>query len=392
MTPERFRHVLGHVPTGVVVATSIDADGAPAGMSVGSFTSVSLDPPLVAFLPAKTSTSFTQIRAAGAFCVNVLAADQEVVSRAFATSGGDKFAALGWQLSAGGSPVLDGVVAWIDCTVEDVIDAGDHWIVLGRVLDLDVADETLPLVFFRGGYGQFAAASLSAPAEPDLVGHLRVLDKAREAMERIADELGLACLAVARVDEELVVLGRAGTLSHSGATDRIGQRMPFVAPLGCLFVAWAGPAAVAEWLSRLCPGLDMTDAARYRAMVDRVRARGWSISMGSRPQIAFDRVLARWSDAPTEAHRQAVYDAAELVGTANHELADAELTGDDLDVRSVSAPVFGASGDVVLVLTLIGLPKPCDAQALERLRERLLVAAAVTTGELGGRPPRAIAE
>jgi flavin reductase (DIM6/NTAB) family NADH-FMN oxidoreductase RutF len=92
--PKTFRGVLGHVPTGVVVVTAIDTDGAPAGLAIGSFTSVSLDPALVAFLPDKSSSSFPKIREAGRFCVNVLAATQESVCRSFATKGTDKFAGI----------------------------------------------------------------------------------------------------------------------------------------------------------------------------------------------------------------------------------------------------------------------------------------------------------
>src|ERR1700732_2676862 len=91
-----FRRILGNYPTGVSVITAIDADGVPAGIAVGSFTSVSLDPPLVACLPDKGSSSFPRIRTASSFCANVLAADQEDVCRAFATPGGDKFAGITW--------------------------------------------------------------------------------------------------------------------------------------------------------------------------------------------------------------------------------------------------------------------------------------------------------
>jgi flavin reductase (DIM6/NTAB) family NADH-FMN oxidoreductase RutF len=125
-------------------------------MSVGSFTSVSLDPPLVAFCPARTSTSWPRIRTAGSFCVNLLTARQETVCRAFASQAEDKFVGLRWQPSpATGSPLFDGVAAWIDCEIAEVISAGDHFIVLGAVLDLDHADPDLPLIFHRGGYGRF---------------------------------------------------------------------------------------------------------------------------------------------------------------------------------------------------------------------------------------------
>ncbi|GAA1268716.1 flavin reductase family protein [Pseudonocardia aurantiaca] len=158
--PRHFRRVLGHYPTGVTIVTAIDANGEPAGMAVGSFTSVSLEPPLVAFLPAKSSTSFPRIRTAGSFCVNVLGAHQEELCHAFAARGGDKFAGVAWSPAPSGAPRLHGVAAWIDCDVESITPAGDHYLVVGRVRHLDGTGDALPLVFYRGGYGRFAPSSL----------------------------------------------------------------------------------------------------------------------------------------------------------------------------------------------------------------------------------------
>ena len=150
----KFRQVLGHFPTGVTVVTA-DADGDRVGMAVGSFTSLSLDPPLVLFCPAKTSSSWPKIEQAGAFCVNVLAEDQEHVCRVFASKEPDKFATIGHRTEVTGAPVIDGVLAWIDCTIDQVVDAGDHYVVIGKVEALDSVDHGGPLVFFRGGYGRF---------------------------------------------------------------------------------------------------------------------------------------------------------------------------------------------------------------------------------------------
>ncbi len=150
-----FRRVLGHYPTGVCVITASNAESGPAAMVVGSFTSVSLDPPLVAFFPDRKSSSWPAIERAGRFCVNVLAADQLALSSRFSAKGGDKFAGLDYRLSANGSPVLDDIVAWVDCTLEAVHEAGDHYIAVGRVHELDVIRPDQPLLFFRGGYGMF---------------------------------------------------------------------------------------------------------------------------------------------------------------------------------------------------------------------------------------------
>jgi flavin reductase (DIM6/NTAB) family NADH-FMN oxidoreductase RutF len=162
--PVWFRRVLGHYPTGVCVVTAMSGDE-PCGMAVGSFTSVSLDPPLVAFLPAKSSTSWPKIRACGRFCVNVLAEDQEGICRIFATSGIDRFATVAWERNGRGLPALTGATAWIDCDLHAVHDAGDHDIVLGRVRELDVTAATRPLIFFQGGYVRLDAThSLSTGA------------------------------------------------------------------------------------------------------------------------------------------------------------------------------------------------------------------------------------
>lgn len=149
----RFRQVLGHFPTGVTVVAGTDGDG-PVGLAVGSFASVSLEPPLVLFCPAKTSSSWPRIEAAGAFCANVLSEDQEDICRVFASKGDDKFQGLGWRPAASGAPVLADVLAWVDCRVESVHDAGDHLIVVGRVTELEVEAEGAPLIFYRGGYGR----------------------------------------------------------------------------------------------------------------------------------------------------------------------------------------------------------------------------------------------
>jgi 3-hydroxy-9,10-secoandrosta-1,3,5(10)-triene-9,17-dione monooxygenase reductase component len=151
----KYRQVLGHFPTGVTVITAVH-DDEPVGLAVGSFASVSLDPPLVGFFPDKSSSSWPKIQAAGSFCVNILGEDQEEVCRRFAMKGDDKFAGLGWHPAGSGSPLLEGVLAWIDCDIAEVVETGDHFLVLGAVRELEVHHDGGPLVFFRGGYARVA--------------------------------------------------------------------------------------------------------------------------------------------------------------------------------------------------------------------------------------------
>ncbi len=151
---QAFRAAMGQFCTGVAVITG-RLEGEPVGFAAQSFVSLSLDPPLVALCPAKTSTSWPRIRESGSFCINMLASDQRPVCDAFARSGGHKFEGLDWHPGVTGSPVLEGILAFADCTLEAEHDAGDHTIAVGRIQALDVLGQGAPLLFFRGGYGSF---------------------------------------------------------------------------------------------------------------------------------------------------------------------------------------------------------------------------------------------
>jgi 3-hydroxy-9,10-secoandrosta-1,3,5(10)-triene-9,17-dione monooxygenase reductase component len=157
ITGEQFRHVLGHVPTGVAVITADGADG-PVGMAANSVTSVSLEPPMILLCPAKSSTTWPAIREARRFCVNVMAHQHEEVTRRFALKGADRFTGVAHSARPSG-PALDDAVAWIECALRDEHDAGDHTIVVADVLAIEAASESAPLVFFRGRYGTFARPS-----------------------------------------------------------------------------------------------------------------------------------------------------------------------------------------------------------------------------------------
>ncbi|MCI5075353.1 flavin reductase family protein [Oricola sp.] len=146
-----FRDTLGRYPTGVVVIAAGAEDG-PVGMTVNSFTSVSLDPPLIAFCPMRSSATWAQIKAAGGFAVSLLRLQHEVVARQFSQKGVDRFAGHEWWMSPTGHPVLAEAMGWLDAAIESVTSAGDHELVVARVLDWSAPGEGDPLVFFSGGY------------------------------------------------------------------------------------------------------------------------------------------------------------------------------------------------------------------------------------------------
>jgi len=153
--PAEFRQVLGHFATGLTVVTAME-EGSPVGFTCQSFFSLSLDPPLVALAPGKSSTSWPRIAQAGAFAVNVLSTAQADLCQAFAVSGGDKFATVAWRKGpVAGTPLLDGALAWVECALESIHDAGDHELVTGRVLALELG-EGEPLVFYRSVFRTLA--------------------------------------------------------------------------------------------------------------------------------------------------------------------------------------------------------------------------------------------
>jgi 3-hydroxy-9,10-secoandrosta-1,3,5(10)-triene-9,17-dione monooxygenase reductase component len=165
--PGRFRQVLGHFCTGVTVITMCDEDG-PAGFTCQSFAAVSLVPPLVLLCPSRTSATWPRIARAGHLCANVLAADQRGLARTFGTSAAtraDKFAGVPWSPSPAGAPVLDGALTWVDCAVEAVHEAGDHFVVIGRVTALGGCEGGRPLLFYRGRYAVTATQSAAGPPE-----------------------------------------------------------------------------------------------------------------------------------------------------------------------------------------------------------------------------------
>ena len=145
-----FRDVLGCCPTSVAVITACENDER-FGLVVGTFTSISLDPPLVGFFPGKGSRTWPKIEQSGRFCANVLSAEQVDVCRTFSSKLDDKFAEISHSSSPAGLPLIDGIAAWVECRIESVQEIGDHYLVVGAVETMGQGTAS-PLVFVKGGY------------------------------------------------------------------------------------------------------------------------------------------------------------------------------------------------------------------------------------------------
>jgi flavin reductase (DIM6/NTAB) family NADH-FMN oxidoreductase RutF/DNA-binding IclR family transcriptional regulator len=368
---------MGHYPTGVAVITATQADGTSVGMVVGTFTSVSLEPPLVGFLPSRSSTSWPAIREAGRFCVNVLGADQEHVCRAFATKAPDRFTAHTAAGAASPIPRVAGAVLWIECDIETVLPAGDHDMVLGAVRGLDVAEEAgMPLLFLRGGYGAPLLPSIQAEAE-GLGVPLRLADLARPEAEAISRDLGLECMLTAPLDDSIVVLAAAGIGSAARrSTTRVGSTFPLAAPFGPVFVAWAPEAERQAWLTRGQMLTGAADESLAEAELAAVRALGYGVTTGRAADEHFMRVITGIHDPDAVAEWLiAMQQRGPEPGL--HTPVE-ELT----EVTSMHVPVRNVGGRVVLVLHLMGFTGAESPDRLHTCLDRLLAGARAADARL----------
>ena len=385
MDPKHFRQVLGQYPTGVAIVTAMGAEGEPLGMTVGSFTSVSLDPPLIAFLPDRKSSSWKALRESGPnFCVNVLDSRQEDVCRAIASRKVDKFHDIAWHPSSAGSPIIDGAVAYIDCTLEQIHDAGDHQIVVGRVNELDLEGSGFPLLFFRGGYGSFRSPSLTA-GDADLVEQLKQIDRVRGIVEKLAERFDTEVTTVSLVNDELVLTAAAGRTRISDMPTRVGLRWPFMPPVGTVNVAWGSTELRDRWLALLHPETSPGEAARIARVPELVRERGYTITLGHEQSSELERATGRRNEGDPELSPRALSDlmrsAAERYNPENLD------EHDSYELRCLSAPVFNSEGEVAFTLTLWGPPGSIDRATVDAYAAALLESTATATAALGGRVP-----
>jgi len=381
LDPFEFRRVMGTFPTGVVIVTAMDPSGEPLAMTVGSFVSVSLDPPLAGFLPTKTSSSWAAIQASGAtnFGVNVLGNHQEDVCRAVASRKSNKLDGFEWTLSDKGSPVLKEAISFLDCEFHSISDAGDHDWVMGTVLDLYTINTNLPLLFYRGGYGSFKPGSMVANTEipADL---LHQLDFVRSHMESLADELVTQVSIMARVDGELINVGAAGRPRRRRASSRVGIHVPFMPPIGGVFAAFGGPEAEEEWFSNSHSDANESVTAHFESGLRNVRERGYAIGIGHNEGEAIELTAhdAFMSKNPEERQHlvRVVSDAAPTFNSGDVK------EDEDYEFHSATAPVFDKNGVCIFSLTVWGpdgLSSGADVQATIK---RLTRTAEAATQEL----------
>lgn len=360
--PALFRETLGHYPTGVAVVTGVAGDGNPAGMVVGTFSSVSLDPPLVAFFPATSSGSFAHLRTAAAFCINVLASDQEPLCRRLATGGAAKFDGVRWRPGPLGSPILEGAVSWVECTFEDIREAGDHYIVLGRVHELAVERSTLPLLFFQGGYGRFSPGSFVAAPDPELIQAAQLAETIRSQVEDLSAELGVNCSVVARIrwDSVQVLAANQGSVAEPFP---LGHRQPLIPPFGAVFMADAPATDVEEWLRR-APDDGQDRRQLNTVLLEKVRARGCSILAAEPAALRRHQEVLTAFELSDRLPRQ-----ERVVRQVTSELGELFwpdlVPGERYDLANIVVAVPTPAGQPPMALRVTGLPPALSTEQIE---------------------------
>lgn len=385
-----FRNVMGHYPTGVVIVTGVHPDGELLAMVVGTFTSVSLEPPLVAFLPMKTSYTFARLQECDTLCVNVLTGKQEQVGRTIASRKADKFEGLDWYPSPSGAPVLADSLAWIDVRLVDTIEAGDHWIAMCRVEDMAVTNPAAPLIFFQGGYGRFTIPSLVARIQADISDAVKDAVQARPVLERLA--LAYDCeatlLTVVNPDELATIASAVGPSVRS--VDSLGQRIPIVPPIADVYLAERPAEEQEEWLAR-AKGAEEDFLQTCRDRLSFAREHGYLMSFlpsdGDDPYAEVAEATHRYARGELTPAEEREIRSRITLSRVSYEVApvDPEQT---YDVGMLVAAIHDAEGTPVHMLRLSQFPRQATGTRVAEWIEGLQSAVAELESTVFGTEPK----
>ena len=212
-----FRQALGAFMTGVTVVTTINEQDEPIGFTANSFTSVSLDPPLVLVCLAKRSGNCDSFAKGKSYAINILAENQEHISGIFASPVADRFAEVDWSKQSTGSPIINNVAAWLDCNMHEVVDAGDHLIFIGEVMAFSHTNRS-PLGYLRGNYVRFSLGQQAAKAmeNPDQITSVGAFIEKQGEIFLLKGEQGLHLPHAPRLGNDNDENSLLGTLEKLG--------------------------------------------------------------------------------------------------------------------------------------------------------------------------------
>lgn len=382
--PAQYREVMGHYPTGVTVVTGTSPEGDPVGMVVGTFTAVSLDPPLVAFMPTTTSGTFALMRDSPSYCINVLAHDQIDLCRLMAVPRPGKFDDIDWSTAASGAPVLQDAVAHIHCRPHDVVTAGDHLIVLCAVQAMEVNRPATPLLFFQGGYGGFTTRGMSAKGDAGLIEAVRLADVARPQAEQVARSLDCEVAVLVAANDQELTTAVAAYGPTAEVLEPLGVRVPLMPPLGEAYVAWSPDDTIEAWLAR-ASSREPEVVDKYRSRLATVRQSGFALSRqreDASPSYAdLHEAMREYAAGDLTPARERAVRAVIAQSSAFFETIDIE-DGETYDLGAIVVPVLGPGGEVVLCLRASQLAAGVPAHTVRQWVAMLQGAASTVSQQL----------
>lgn len=361
----RLWEAVTHYPTGVCAVTAVHPGGERIAMVVGSFTSISMDPALVGFFASAASGSYTRVSECDAYAINVLSYAQEEVCRALSRrSVRDKLNDIPCSEAPLGSPIIDGAVAWFECTNAARLTIGDHDLVVGALQSMDIPNPVLPLVYFQGSLGQFRSTSFVLSGEEALLPAVGSVERARPLLEQLASALDREVVVFTRLGEEIVAIASAGE-QPDRAAGILGRRFPFAPPFGALLLE--SEADTEAWLSR---ARGASEPDHWRERLSRARSREASLALLSAGHRSFDEVVEQFSRGghTPQVRRRLLAAMADL--EADYEPED-ELLGSGRDLRLAQVRVRIRGVDVLLSVHGASDPIPSGEapRIIETMRE-----------------------
>jgi len=351
---------MSQFPTGVVIVTGLTYDGEPTGMVIGSFTSVSLDPPLVGFFPTKISSTFASMETSAGICINVLSLEQEELCRRFASRVSDKFEGVEWHRDVRGLPRIERALLWLDCDVHEITPAGDHYLVLALVKDAALGEAALPLLFFQGDYGKFSSRRVVPAGHPDVLRLVKEFENVPPLLDDLAHVTGGQPSVVAAIDSELVVV--AESRSHNIVT--VGSRFPFLAPMGAVLLPAGDDLLRSRWLMPYQVG-NSDEQNEAHAKIEAAHARGYSLAL--RDDASEKLLMEAWERYSSENRTPMQERAFRNVLAEHSELYDPTTLDPNrrYDLRSLLVPLEPAPSGTVLGLRLGALPGAAPLSQIE---------------------------
>lgn len=357
--PRAFRDVMGHYPTGVAVVTGRADDGDLLAMVVGTFSSVSLDPPLVSFMPMKTSRTFARMRECETLCINIVGGEQQAEMLSIARRWENKLDGVDWYPSPSGNPVLENSIAWIDTSIADVVEAGDHWITLCRVIDMEVTNPVSPLLFFQGGYGSFVGNSLIARLSHEILPAIHAAHSASTELEALARTLRCEVSVFAAVSEDEFATVYHSMSPGNSPEQSFATRLPIVPPIGDTYMFDKSPEVQERWMNKLKEPSEEIKAT-HRRRLEMVKKNGYLIAhLPEEGSIAYEQMIRASKEYRkarlTPAEERAIH---EMIGSTTVDYEHREIVDDEhYNIGSIVFPVKDPGGEYTMTLRIGQLPQ-----------------------------------